>query len=67
MKKTFILFVALFMVSCSGEVYEDEIRVGEDNLAYVGDTEKLYSGDVLDKYGKLWFTNEAFVVSRKGE
>ena len=52
MKKTFILFVALFMVSCSGEVYEDEIRVGEDNLAYVGDTEKLYSGDVLDKYGE---------------
>ena len=36
--------------------------------------EKVLSGefqecvtDVLDKYGKLWFTNEAFVVSRKGE
>ena len=32
MKKTFILFIALFMVSCSGEIYEDELRVGEDNL-----------------------------------
>ena len=40
------------MVSCSGEIYEDELRVGEDNLAYVGDTDKLYSGDVLDKYGE---------------
>ena len=36
--------------------------------------EKVLSGefqecvtDVLDKYGKLWFTKEAFVVSRKGE
>ena len=52
MKKTFILFITLFMVSCSGEIYEDELRVGEDNLAYVGETDKLYSGDVLDKYGE---------------
>ena len=36
----------------TGEIYEDELRVGEDNLAYVGDTDKLYSGDVLDKYGE---------------
>ena len=40
------------MVSCSGEIYEDELRVGEDKLAYVGETDKLYSGDVLDKYGE---------------
>ena len=40
------------MVSCSGEIYEDELRVGKDSLAYVGDTEKLFSGDVLDKYGE---------------
>ena len=52
MKKTFLLFIILFLVSCSGEIYEDELRVGEDNLAYVGDTDKLYSGDVLDKYGE---------------
>ena len=52
MKKTFILFITLFMISCSGEIYEDELRVGEDSLAYVGDTDKLYSGDVLDKYGE---------------
>ena len=52
MKKTFILLITLFMVSCSGEIYEDELRVGEDNLAYVDGTEKLFSGDVLDKYGE---------------
>ena len=40
------------MISCSGEIYEDELRVGEDNLAYVDGTEKLFSGDVLDKYGE---------------
>ena len=47
MKKTFILFITLFMISCSGEIYEDELRVGEDSLAYVGDTDKLYSGCLL--------------------
>ena len=51
MKKTFILLAALIMISCSGEIYEDELRIGENGLAYVGD-DKLYSGDVLDKYGE---------------
>ena len=52
MKKTFILLAALIVASCSGEIYEDELKIGEDSLAYVGDTDKLFSGDVLDKYGE---------------
>ena len=52
MKKTFILFMTLLMISCSGEIYEDEIKIGEDNLAYVANTDKLFSGDVIDKYGE---------------
>ena len=51
-KKTFILLAALIVASCSGEIYEDELKIGEDSLAYVGDTNKLFSGDVLDKYGE---------------
>ena len=51
-KKTFILLAALIVASCSGEIYEDELKIGEDSLAYVGDTDKLFSGDVLDKYGE---------------
>ena len=52
MKKTFILFITILFVSCSGEIYEDEIKIGDDNLAYITDTNKLFSGDVLDKYGE---------------
>lgn len=52
MKKTFILFLTIFFVSCSGEIYEDEISIGEDNLAYVAESNKLFSGDVIDKYGE---------------
>jgi len=37
-KKTFILLAALIVASCSGEIYEDELKIGEDSLAYVGDT-----------------------------
>ena len=52
MKKTFILFITILFISCSGEIYEDEIKIGDDNLAYITDTDKLFSGDVLDKYGE---------------
>ena len=52
MKKTFILLAALIMISCSGEMYEDELRIEENGLAYVVGDDKLYSGDVLDKYGE---------------
>ena len=52
MKKTFILFLTVLLVSCSGEIYEDEIKIGEDSLAYVYQTDKLFTGDVLDKYGE---------------
>jgi len=52
MKKTFILFITALFISCSGEIYEDEIKIGDNDLAYVAGTEKLFSGDVLDKYGE---------------
>ena len=42
----------MLFFSCSGEIYEDEIKIGENNLAYVAETDKLFSGDVLDKYGE---------------
>ena len=44
--------MTLLMIACTGEIYEDEIKIGEDSLAYVAETEKLFSGDVLDKYGE---------------
>ena len=53
MKKTFIIFVIAFMISCSGEIYEDQIIIKEDGLAYNKESDSLFSGDVLDKYGEL--------------
>ena len=53
MKKTFIIFVMAFMISCSGEIYEDQIIIKEDGLAYNKESDSLFSGDVLDKYGEL--------------
>ena len=41
------------MLSCSGEIYEDQIIVKEDGIAYNKETDKVFSGDVLDKYGEL--------------
>ena len=53
MKKTFIIFITTLMISCSGEIYEDQIVVKEDGVAYNKETDKVFSGDVLDKYGEL--------------
>ena len=53
MKKTFIIFITALMMSCSGEIYEDQIIVKEDGLAYSKDSDSIFSGDVLDKYGEL--------------
>ena len=53
MKKTFIIFITSLMLSCSGEIYEDQIIVKEDGVAYNKETDKVFSGDVLDKYGEL--------------
>ena len=52
MKKTFILFITTILISCSGEIYEDGIVVGEDGLAYDKESNKVFSGQVLDKYGE---------------
>ena len=40
--------MTLLMIACTGEIYEDEIKIGEDSLAYIAESEKLFSGDVLD-------------------
>tara|TARA_B100000497_G_C7680027_1_gene411366 strand:+ start:912 stop:2078 length:1167 start_codon:yes stop_codon:yes gene_type:complete len=57
MKKSFLIFtITLFTVlitSCSGEIYDDKIIIKEDGLAYNKETDKIFSGDVLDKYGEL--------------
>jgi antitoxin component YwqK of YwqJK toxin-antitoxin module len=53
MKKTFILFITTLMMSCSGEIYEDQIVVKQDGLAYNKESDSIFSGDVLDKYGEL--------------
>ena len=53
MKKTFIIFITALMISCSGEIYEDQIVVKEDGLAYNKESDSVFSGDVLDKYGEL--------------
>ena len=38
MKKTFIIFITALMISCSGEIYEDQIVIKEDGLASVSYT-----------------------------
>jgi len=53
MKKTFIIFITALMISCSGEIYEDQIVIKEDGLAYNKESDSVFSGDVLDKYGEL--------------
>ena len=53
MKKTFIIFMTLLIMSCSGEIYEDQIFIKEDGLAYNKESDSIFSGDVLDKYGEL--------------
>jgi antitoxin component YwqK of YwqJK toxin-antitoxin module len=53
MKKTFIIFMTAIIMSCSGEIYKDQIIVKEDGLAYNKESNSIFSGDVLDKYGEL--------------
>ena len=53
MKKTFIIFMAATIMSCSGEIYEDQIVIKGDGLAYNKESDSIFSGDVLDKYGEL--------------
>ena len=53
MKKTFIIFMTATIMSCSGEIYEDQIVIKEDGLAYNKESDSIFSGDVLDKYGEL--------------
>ena len=53
MKKTFIIFMTLLIMSCSGEIYEDQIFIKEDGLAYNKESDSVFSGDVIDKYGEL--------------
>ena len=53
MKKTFIIFMAATIMSCSGEIYEDQIVIKGDGLAYNKESDSIFSGDVLDEYGEL--------------
>ena len=51
MKKIFLFLFAVALFSCAGEVYQEEITVKE-GLAYKKDSNSLYSGVVLDRYGE---------------
>ena len=42
MKKTFILFITTLMMSCSGEIYEDQIVVKQDGLAYNKESDSIF-------------------------
>ena len=53
MKKTFIIFITSLMISKSGEIYKDQILIKEDGLAYNKESDSVFSGDVIDKYGEL--------------
>ena len=52
MKKLFLLLLSATIFSCSGELYENEIVV-KDGLAYKKDSNNLYSGVLVDKYGEI--------------
>ena len=45
--------MTLLIMSCSGEIYEDQIFIKEDGLAYNKESDSVFSGDVIDKYGEL--------------
>jgi len=51
MKKLFLLLLSATIFSCSSELYENEIVVKE-GLAYKKDSNSLYSGLLVDKYGE---------------
>ena len=51
MKKIFLFLFALVLFSCAGEIYQEEITIKE-GLAYKKDSNSLYSGTVLDRYGE---------------
>ena len=51
MKKIFLFLFALVLFSCAGEIYQEEITIKE-GLAYKKDSNSLYSGVVLDRYGE---------------
>jgi len=51
MKKLFLLLLSATIFSCSSELYENEIVVKE-GLAYKKDSNNLYSGLLVDKYGE---------------
>lgn len=44
MKKTFIIFITALMISCSGEIYEDQIVIKEDGLAYNKESDSVFFG-----------------------
>jgi len=52
MRKLFLLLLSVAIFSCSGELYENEIIV-KDGLAYKKDSNSLYSGVLVDKYGEV--------------
>ena len=52
MKRLFLFLLSIAIFSCSGELYEDEIVV-KDGLAYKKDSNSLYSGVLVDKYGEI--------------
>ena len=52
MKRLFLFLLSAAVFSCSGELYEDEIVV-KDGLAYKKDSNSLYSGVLVDKYGEI--------------
>ena len=52
MKKLFLLLLSATIFSCSSELYENEIVVKE-GLAYKKDSNNLYSGLLVDKYGEI--------------
>ena len=52
MKKIFLFLLVIALFSCAGEVYQEEV-VLKDGLAYKKDSNSLYSGTVLDRYGEV--------------
>ena len=52
MKKIFLFLLVIALFSCAGEVYQEEV-VLKDGLAYKKDSNSLYSGTVIDRYGEV--------------
>ena len=65
MKKLFLLLLSATIFSCSSELYENEIVVKE-GLAYKKDSNNLYSGLLVDKYGEILGTYKKGIIQPFG-